>query len=126
MFTGSIGPVDVQAQAIFRVISEDGQVERQEALTHKSRLRTCWTLINGRNQRIRTRCVWLWRLESIFTRRVMCVANTMECLDTVLVKALIGHAIVELGNRLVIAIMTTGARARPGQQWQRQCQVVLI
>ena len=126
MLTSSIGPVDIQAQAIFRVISEYGQVERQEALTDESRLGACWTLINSRNQRARTRRVRLWRLESIFTRRVMGVADTVECLNTVLVKSLIGHAIVELGDGLVIAVMTMNARARPGQQWQCQCQVVLI
>ena len=126
MLTSSIGPVDIQAQAIFRVISEYGQVERQEALTDESRLGACWTLINSRNQRARTRRVRLWRLESIFARRVMGVANTVECLDTVLVKSLIGHAIVEPGDGLVIAVMTMDARVRPSQQWQCQCQVVLI
>jgi hypothetical protein len=126
MLTGSIRSVDVQAQAIFRVVPEDSQIERQETLTHKSRLGACWTLINSRNQGTRTRRVRLWRLESIFARRVMGVANTVECLDTVLVKSLIGHAIVEPGDGLVIAVMTMDARVRPSQQWQCQCQVVLI
>jgi hypothetical protein len=125
MFTGSIGPVDVQAQTVFRIIPEDGQVERQEALAHKSRLRACRALVNSRDQGPRTRSVRLWWLESIFTRRVVGVANTMECLNTILVKALIGHAIVELGDRLVIAIVAVDARNRPGQAWQGQCQVVL-
>jgi hypothetical protein len=127
MLTGPIGPVDVQAQTVFRVIPEDSQVERQEALTHESRLRTCWALVNSRDQGTRTRRVWLWRLESILARCVVRVANTVECLDTVLVEALIGHATVELGDRLVvIAIVTVNTCGRPGQQWQCQRQVVLI
>lgn len=126
MFTGSIGSVDVQTQAIFRVISEDSQVERQEALTHESRLRACWTLVNGRDQGIRTRYVWLGWLEAIFARCVVSVANTVECLDTILVEALVGRAIVQLDHGLVIAIVTIDARGRPGQQWQCQCQVVMI
>ena len=125
IFTGSIGPVDIQAQAIFRVVSEDCQVKRQETLAHELRLRARWALIHSRNQGTRTRRVWLWRLESIFTRRVMGVANTVECLNTVLVKALIGHEVLELGDGLIIAVVTMDARARPGQQWQYQCQVVL-
>jgi hypothetical protein len=126
IYSGSIGPVDIQAQAIFRVVSEDRQIERQEALTHESRLRACWSLVNGRDQGPRTWRVRLWRLESVFTRRVVGVANSMECLDTVLVEALIGYAVVELGDGLVIAVMTMDARGCPGQQWQCQCQVMLI
>lgn len=128
MLTSPIGPVNVQAQTVFRVIPEDSQVERQEALTHESRLRTCWALVNSRDQGTRTRRVWLWRLESILARCVVRVANTVECLDAVLVEALIGHAIVELGDRLVviIAIVTVNTCGRLGQQWQCQRQVVLI
>jgi hypothetical protein len=128
MLAGSIGPVDIQAQTVFRVISEDSQVERQEALAYKSRLRACWALVNSRDQGTRTRRVRLWRLESILARCVVSVANTMECFDAILVEALIGHAIIELGDRLVVitAIVTVNTCGRLGQQWQCQRQVVLI
>jgi hypothetical protein len=126
MLTSPIGPVNVQAQTVFRVIPEDSQVERQEALTHESRLRACWALVDGRDQGTRTWCVWPWWLEPILARCVVRVANTVECLDAVLVEALIGHATVELGDRLVvIAIVAVDARGRPSQHWQRQCQVAL-
>ena len=95
-----IRPINIQAQAILRSISEDSQIQRQKVLADTDILRARWPRTISRDERPRTRCEWLRRIEAVRTRRVLSILDTEKRFNTILVSAAIRHVVVEL-NRLV-------------------------
>lgn len=107
-----IRTINIQAQAVLRSVSENSQIQRQKVLAYADILRTCWPGMVSRDERPRTRCVRLWRIEAIRTRSILSILDTEKRFHAVLVSAAICHVVVELNRPVGLATRVRLLRAR--------------
>lgn len=118
-----IRPVDIKTQAVFRGVSENRQIQWQEALAYFDTLRTCWSWVISQDEGARTRCVRLWCIETILARGILAIFDAQERFDAVLVSAAIGHVVVKFHCRVTASVLSTIGRNPGSGEKERQRQV---
>jgi len=107
-----IRPIDIQAQAILRSISENRQIQRQKLLANTDILRARWPRTISGDERTRTRSESLWRIEPIRPRSILSILDTEKRFHAVFVSAAIRYVVVELNRLVGLAARVRMVRAR--------------